>query len=387
MRILVDNGEHQHRNRGDVAMLQVAVQRLAALWPHDEVGVLTGDPARLAALVPGAHAVTLADGWRGPGMGRRLARAAERRARVGANRWVDRVLEDVGLLVAGGGGYLTDVDPEQTERVLTLIDGANARRIPALMFGQGLGPLHDTRLRSLATRALPGVRQLALREGRRGPDLARELGVPDDALVVTGDDAVALARPGAPEQLGVGIAVNHRIAHYMGGGDETARVMRSAVQRVAFDRGVPLIPIPVSEWDDDRPGISLITRGYPDVAPAGSPADPPLVAIRRLDAARLVVTTTYHLAVFALSRGVPAVCPASSDYYWDKFAGLAELFAPGCTVVDMQQRDAEERLREAIDRLWCGAEDVRPALLAAADRQIASGEGAYREARRLLDGL
>ena len=367
MRILIVHGEPPHRHRGDVAMLQVAVERMRALWPHAEIAVVTGDPALLAQLVPSAAPVQLTSGR----MTRLLRRGAD-------------TLAGVDLLVAIGGGYLNDVDPEQTERVLATLEQAQARGIPCVMFGQGIGPLRDPRLREMAARVLPGCALIALRESVTGAPLLEELGVPNENVTVTGDDAIPLARAGAPETLGEGLAVNHRLASYIGTDDDATGIIRAAVQAAAFQRGAPLIPIPVSEWDDDRPGTARITDGYPLVEHPEAASAPPAWAIGRLDRARIVVTSTYHLAVFALSRGLPAVCVTSSDYYRHKFQGLANLFGPGCTVVDMGGPEPGDALVAAIDTLWEGAELLRPGLLAAADRQIALGEAAYARAQTLV---
>ena len=48
MRILVEPCAHHHLNLGDVAMLQVAVDRLRARWPDAWIGVITDAPDRLA---------------------------------------------------------------------------------------------------------------------------------------------------------------------------------------------------------------------------------------------------------------------------------------------------------------------------------------------------
>lgn len=388
MRILVDNGEHRHRDRGDVAVLQVAVRRLAELWPDDPIGVLTAEPARLRALVPQAVPVTVRDGWDVDGtgaprpglVGRVLRRGAGRRA---PGRWIERVLDGVGLVVAGGGEYLTDLHPEQTERVLTLLAGAQERGIPTLMFGQGLGPLTDPRLRTMARTALPELHQLALRDGVTGPAAARELGVPEERLVVTGDDAVALSRASTVPGLGDGIGINHRIR-----GERCeyrhAALVRDALQRVAAAHAAPIVPVPVSGWPDEAAGIEYVIDGYPDIVPQGVPDDPPAWAIRRLDRVRVVVTSAYHLAVFALSRGVPVVCPVATDRERDAFHGLARLFSPGCVVVDLRADGAGARLTESVAGMWDAAEDVRPLLLEAADSQIATAERAYATARDLV---
>ena len=49
---------------------------------------------------------------------------------------------------------------------------------PTAMFGQGLGPLTHPLVRRQAGAVFPKLGALGVREGRIGPALARELGVP-----------------------------------------------------------------------------------------------------------------------------------------------------------------------------------------------------------------
>jgi hypothetical protein len=57
MRILVEPGSYTCLNMGDVAMLQVAVSRLTALWPDARIGIVTQDAERLRSYCPTAIAV------------------------------------------------------------------------------------------------------------------------------------------------------------------------------------------------------------------------------------------------------------------------------------------------------------------------------------------
>ena len=85
MRILVENGCYDLCNMGDVAMLQVAVQRLSNLWPDASIEVVTAEPGLLAQYCPNAHPITargrnlwLKDRNLPGGVGRRWGRAGWR---------------------------------------------------------------------------------------------------------------------------------------------------------------------------------------------------------------------------------------------------------------------------------------------------------------------
>ena len=99
--------------------------------------------------------------------------------------------------------------------------------------------------------------------------------------------------------------------------------------------------------------------------------------IARVAMCRVVVTGSYHAAVFALSQGIPAVCLFNCEYYEIKFRGLEAQFGTGCEVLDKSTHDLPSRLVESITRAWAGAEEWRPSLLEAARQQIEAGHAAY----------
>jgi polysaccharide pyruvyl transferase WcaK-like protein len=97
----------------------------------------------------------------------------------------------------------------------------------------------------------------------------------------------------------------------------------------------------------------------------------------------VVVTGSYHAAVFALAQGIPVVGIAASRYYVDKFSGLADLFRGGCDVVHIDAPGAGAALEAAIEKAWASAPDLREALRQSAEAQIHRA----REAYRLIGGL
>jgi colanic acid/amylovoran biosynthesis protein len=99
---------------------------------------------------------------------------------------------------------------------------------------------------------------------------------------------------------------------------------------------------------------------------------------------RVVVTGSYHAAVFALAMGVPAIGLAASRYYEDKFLGLAEQFGPGFDVVLLSGPTAGADLGDLVVAAWRRAPDTRPSLQVAAQRQVDLGHAAYDRIRRLV---
>jgi polysaccharide pyruvyl transferase WcaK-like protein len=422
VRILVDNGEYRMSNRGDLAMLDVTIKRLSELWPGAEIGVLTSTPAVLRLHQPTvdpvrAHVPSGPAGWltlerlssRLPEPALRgllelvvpaevRARAALRpvkraaRNRLGPGRPANPnpavgeahpAVESVDLVLAMGGGYLTDVDPDQTRRTLANLELAQSLGVPTAMAGQGIGPLEDPELRDFAARVLPRVELIGLREARRGPAILAGLGVPSDRIVITGDDAIELAEDLRPAELGSALGVNARVAAYTPLDGTVLCALRDAVQTAAGVAGAPLVPLHIS--DEDPKPTRRLTRGYRRVAPTGSRVPSAADLARRVGLCRVILTCVYHASVFALSQGVPVVAVSASEYAADKFLGLAGQFERGITVIDAGEPGLERRVRDALERSWTLAPHTRDELLASAGRQAEASRALYRRIYELVE--
>lgn len=412
LRVLVENGEYWLRNRGDIAMMAITVERLRARWPQARIGVLTHQPAVLRALLPEAEPISGPDwGWGTDGWPGRLYRTAGAKV-VGpaALRWraasdgpkdrlrallrppasdatngvvaeapeaelfpveIPDAVAQAGLVLALGGGYMTDVDRYQAHRTLNLLEHARGLGIPTAMVGQGVGPLRDPQLRSRAGEVLPGVDFIGLREGRRGPDLLAQFGVAPERTMVTGDDAVEFAYRLRDARIGSDIGLCLRVADYSkvtAAAQQTlGEVIRSRAEH--FDAGV--LPLIISEYDseDRRSTLPLLAgaeRARPAVGRGGTAHD----VARQVARCRLLVTSAYHLAVFALAQGIPAVGVTASEYYDDKFHGLAAMFGNGLRVVHLDDPDLAGQLTGAIDAVWDAAPALRDPLQQKAVKQI-----------------
>jgi polysaccharide pyruvyl transferase WcaK-like protein len=432
MRVLVENGEYWLNNKGDQAILDVSVRRCAERWPGARIGVLTSAPRLLQAYQPTAEPVWYQRGgaWigRGPlgfpavadlldrlgpartgpvlnGWDAAVARATRIRRRSSpppqpapaGGRDLHRdggtlpdALAEASGVIAIGGGYLTDVDRSQTGRTLDLLEYATAQRIPTAMLGQGIGPLTDADLRERASRILPAVGLIALREGLRGPDLLRELGVGDDRIMVTGDDAVELGYGLRQDRLGAALGVCLRIADYSPVGEATRAAVRRGLAAAALEHRAPLAPVPISEHAaEDRRATLPLVEGAAEVLPPPGRFAAARELIGRVGGCRVMVTGAYHAAVFAMSQGIPVVGLSSSRYYDHKFEGLADMFGCGLDLVrldaDAGGESVEERLVAAVAALWRKAPDLRAALLESASHQVELSRGAFERAAELVE--
>ncbi|MGH9144634.1 MAG: polysaccharide pyruvyl transferase family protein [Vicinamibacterales bacterium] len=424
MRILIDSGSYHALNVGDVAMLQAGIERLRQLWPDASIAVVTNSPAALATHCPGVRAVPLSGrvafrsdrffGRANDLLPQRLgagldaihdrmqqrwpatlaAIIAGKRAMALRRDWLAapayiRALKVADLVVATGAGVLTDAFLENATGVLETLAFAIQRNVPTAAFGQGIGPVSSPALRRRMSEVLPHLALIALRERRESVRLLAEIGVHPDRIIVTGDDAIEMASRGARPEFGDAIGVNVRVAGYAGVTAASAiDVVGPAVRRAAGRLAAPLLAVPIAHHPDCHDGIAireLLTGGDDSSAPLVS-LDTPARAIAQVSRCRVVVTGSYHAAVFALAQGIPVVALAATRYYVDKFSGLQEFFGDGCRTVVIGSPDAAADLEAAIVEAWAGAPARREALRCAADEQVRRGRNAYQLLGRLIDG-
>jgi colanic acid/amylovoran biosynthesis protein len=404
-------------------MLEVALARLRSLWP-DAVISYFGDPAdpavarlgvvavpihgrrlwfdepfldlgpfaRLPALLAKARSASeryLRRRW--PALARTLLtfRLRQRR-REEESRAVEtyfRTVTNTDLAFACGMGGITDAFPDYTCELLGTINLALAYGARAVLLGQGIGPLEDRVLRAEARAVLPRVDFIALRERRQAQRLLLSLGVAQERIMTTGDDAIELAFDRRPATLGTCLGVNLRLASY-------AEIDRLVLERTRealrdFVRTTPaqIIALPISHApsEADSETIRVLLADYDSTTDGGRALDTAVKVIEQVKRCRLVLTGSYHAAVFALSMGIPAIGLARSAYYDQKFRGLTDQFSEGCEVIGLNDADWPAQLRLALQRSWMTAQEVRPKLLIAAAKQVALGREAYQRVRDLVE--
>lgn len=398
-RILVDQSGYDLLNVGDTAMLRSCVIRLRRLWPEAEIMVICHAPGRLASCCPGTTAIgrTLADLPFVRMIPRRPRLAAEQvwkmaapyfcgrfgsgRGRPARPRTAVQAVRAADLVVASGGGYLTDTWWWHAAGVLSLLSLAQRLGKPTAMFGQGAGPVTGPLLRAQARAVLPGLAVLGLREDRLGRDLAVSLGAAPGAIACTGDDALELIPAGRPAA-GRALGVSMRVAPYANVDPVTAAAVGEEVTRAAQAFGTPVVALPVSRYPvaGDLAALRALLQPCDGVALRDLASPEALIAAAA--SCRAIVTGSYHAAVFGLAQGVPAVCLSRSRYYDAKFGGLRALFPGACFVVCLDEPGFAGRLRDALDQAWYLPAAARAAATAEAERQREAGREAYT---RFLD--
>lgn len=434
MRVLFDQGVFDLRNMGNVALLQVAVERIGGLWPEATLDVLTSAPHVLRLYCPGARAVRPIDvvdaagslsgrllgtlpppvlrllleareawwnrrGAGGPKWGRasrspsdtasatldeQVTREASRAA--GGYRSAASLVHGVDLVVATGAQYMSDACRDDAFRVLDLLQAASQRGIPTAMVGQGIGPFDDLELRARAMEVYPLVDLVFVRDRVVGLETAHALGVAPGRAVFTGDDAVELAYEQRSSCLGTAIGVSLRMAHYTGLGEPDVRVVADVLGRVSAAYGAKLFPVPISfsRHELDERILGRVT-GTHRTQGLGWRFRTPRAIVRTIGRCRVVVTGTFHTAVFALAQGIPAVGLARSRMYVEKFESLVDQFGAGCQVVSLDDPRLADELEAAVCSGWGEADRLRPALLATARQLVSTGYAAYRRLQALVE--
>jgi polysaccharide pyruvyl transferase WcaK-like protein len=409
MRVLIDHGGYNFANSGDLAMLTVASARVAAWGGSSDVRVITSEPDLVIPMGVTGQPVDL----RGKELfTHRSSHAAALGAALGGVRPIpvvtnartvlkhgpsglsarcafERHAETCDALVIAGGGYLNDHFPHHALSVLDLADWFLERGRPVGLFSQGLGPVRNRELRSTLRRVAAAATVVGLREPRFGQEILQELGVAGPHIRVTGDDAVELGlqewtrNPSRGDRVGLNI----RVVAYSGMDESTARGVMTGIASAAQSLGRPIQPTPIS-WqpaDDDTGAIAeCLELPRPVLDEVRSPM-PSLGVIRLIARCSVVVTGSYHAAVFALSMGIPTLAVSTSEYYDTKFGGLIEQFGPdGIRVVRPDTVTPPSAATRILAEILDAAPGLAPALRARAEEQVARSQSLYQHMESVL---
>jgi colanic acid/amylovoran biosynthesis protein len=416
MRILIDSCSYNCQNVGDLAMLTVAVSRIREMWPEASIQVITNAPdlitrhcGEVKTVPVRGRRLLLEEQLLGPvqkflpsaarrrvdraqdalrlKMPRLFARSLLMKQKMSGRAAGDaltflKAVSTADLVVVNGAGIMTDAFKENALGILATLDLAQRQGKATALFGQGLGPIEGEQLRARAAAVLPRVDQICVRESRTSLTLLSSLGVDLSKVVVTGDDAIELAfgskRNSDAVASNPAIGINVRVAPYADVEHNMLALLGRTFDEAARTYHARMLSIPIAHHGGR---MDVETLRHLLGGDGGASLDTPRQVIDRIGECRVMVTGSYHGAVFALAQGIPVVALARSQYYVDKMAGVADQFGLGCEIVRLDEDDLHGRLRAAIDRAWAGAGDVREPLLAAAADQVRRGRAAYSRLR------
>ncbi|MCS5714106.1 polysaccharide pyruvyl transferase family protein [Herbiconiux sp. CPCC 205716] len=238
---------------------------------------------------------------------------------------VEAVRASDGVLVCGGGNMASTWPLHIFERA-TLGAVAHALGRPLVVSGQTIGPELTASDGSLVAGLLSSTVLTGLREPSSYA-LCRELGVPEQLLRATVDDAsfvgdrASVTSPAAPY-----CAVT--FSTHLNGADRDAFAEAAArlLDGIALSTGLAIVFVAHfgSLRDDEVRGDSVLHRAVAERMRVPTSAVVPPTSVAAAGLARqasLVVTSRYHPAVFAVSGGVPTVGIAVDDYTTVKLTG------------------------------------------------------------------
>ncbi|MBD2345354.1 polysaccharide pyruvyl transferase family protein [Anabaena subtropica] len=386
MRIVVENGSHHLKNMGDLAMLQVAVQRLNKIFPTAQIKVFTDVPAEeLNKYCPGA--IPIENKYHGDYFSAIKRKTSDFLVghKYQFNQAIKQIIDEADLIVTAGGGYLgVDAFKYHAISVIDLVKLANNAGKTTAILGHGFSPTKDQLFRKKLTNLLSEVDLIAVREQITSVPLLKSFGVTKNQIAITGDDAVELAYQNRRDKQGDAIGVNIRMSNYSNIEREAFNCIKEALVEASKAFNTKLISTPISLVDEES---DVATARALNLDEDGQGLDSPLKVIQQVGRCRVVVTGSYHAGVFALSQGIPVVALASSKYYQEKFLGLADQFEVGCKVILFSNypNTLKEEISQSIQDAWEKAEYLQIPLLNSAQKQIESGYLAYETLADLVE--
>jgi polysaccharide pyruvyl transferase WcaK-like protein len=434
MKILLEQGIHDMRNAGQNALLQIAVERIRKNWPTASIEITTNAPYLFKLYFPGCKPV------RPFGQGNFVSRATRltkiieilpifvlrimlgireflwnhfaslpdvlrrKNIKTRSNAHQDEpgladfsnpianegtqiadkslaLISSYDLVVATGSQYLTDIARQAGMGVLQTLNAAIQHHIPTALVGQGIGPIEDIDLYAAAKSVLPQVGKIFVRERLFAPNFLTSLGVDPKNIFITGDDALEIAYREKRQKLGAGIGISLRVTSYTDINRKELSMIGEVLKQYADQYKAKIVSLPISysprERDDRH--IKELFRGYKNLWLPKKYFPTPVDIVHDTQKCRLVVAGTFHGAVFALGQGIPVICLMKGASYINKLSGLADLFGPGCAVIDLNDEKLEEVFDATFVNLWQMADRYRSALLEAALQQVNWGQSAYHD--------
>jgi hypothetical protein len=211
-----------------------------------------------------------------------------------------------------------------------------ALRKPVVASGQQIGPLTRPLARLVVKWGLRRIDAMGVREPVSF-ECAVRLGIPEERVVLTGDDAWNLAP--APAELARSILIRHgisgpfiaaqvRFGSSTGWRPTDGPAIGETLSQVAEDLALPIVFVLLSHsrlGNDEQEAVEIVNRYVRGER---------VVLTERLDAgttkailreAIVGIGVSYHFCVFGTSAGTPVVALQSSTYLRHKMRGLAVL--------------------------------------------------------------
>lgn len=391
-RILVDSGNYfsNNDNLGDRAIYQVIFRRLRHLWPDCQIHWITRNAALLKKDCPEVIALELTEERLPLPL---IALGADTRnlitqASADCARIVSALM-DCDMVMATGGGYFSDDFSGQSEVILQTLEAGIRLGKPAIILSCGFEPVSVRSLSQKMLGVFPLLSLVVCRESQQSPMVARSFGVPEQRLVVAADEAIELAFDLRPTVLGQSLGINVRQADYAGVDANTLSRLREGLGSAISRLGAPLVAgVPISlAGPSDPDAIASLLHGIPGISYTSYPVATPQDVVQQIGTCRVVITGSYHAAVFALSQGVSVIALVASPHYRSKMQGLQAQFGAACHIVFLDREETATHLATAIQDAWHAAGTERQRLLQVARQQVSVGRAAYERLAALVEDV
>jgi colanic acid/amylovoran biosynthesis protein len=205
------------------------------------------------------------------------------------------------------------------------------------------------------------------------------------SIIVTGDDAIEKSYSSRMENLGNKIGLNIRNASYATLPSGILEQIGMIIEDYLLKKKTSYQFLPISlvpgEESDINALSKLMNMNVHDLYEIESSLSVTTI-IQRVSQCRVVITGSYHAALFALSQGVQVIGVTASKYYDSKFMGLLQQFEVGIQILYL--KDGVDKLSDFLDIAWSRADDQRPILIKNAKKQIYNGKDAYRQLKKLV---
>jgi len=329
---VVISGYYGFNNCGDEAVLYAIIHCLRRLKPNVRITVLSNNPESTRAM----YNVRAVDRW--------------------SPFQVARELFACHLFISGGGSLIQDVTSVKSARYyLAVIRLARLLARKTMIYGQGVGPLSDQKIRERTASVFENCDEITVRD-EGSASLLREIGVKRD-ITVTCDPVLALSYEDIDRE------EIREYLHEMNILDKDGRKHK------------PLLLVTVRRWKDDRhlPEVAALLdeqarKGW-DVllAPMHFPMDMQAIDIisnlmnerlyclgTSLSASQFLALTAYadkvfsmrlHGLIFAMALGAPMI-GLSYDPKVDGFMELAGLRRDCLSFEDFNRESAESLIED-----------------------------------------